>query len=313
MDCIVVCEKSLIWFEEMPVVVGDEPMATGLFCLSIHYIKVTFCYMLFIITFKRPIIEMNDYVFGDDDMIVGICDDEKNVRELIAAYIGKVDDSAEILFFMNGSEVLQYTGQRKKIDILYLDIDLKDSPDGMGVATKLKEKQIKEGNAASALPLIIFITGLPDRMPEAFGVRAFQFLVKPIDEKQFRVVFEQAKKAVFYATKGRKTKSISVSLGGIKRTVLTSDIRFIESNGRKLIIHMKDEVVETYGTTADIMKELDKSFCQVHRSFIVNMNHISDYTRSGIQTTDGESVPMSKYKYKDFVSEYATFLESELC
>ena len=99
------------------MVVGDEPMAAGLFsiCLSIHYIKVTFCYMLFIIIFKRPIIEMNDYVFGDDDMIVGICDDEKNVRELIAAYIGKVDDSAEILFFMSGSEVLQYVGQGKKI------------------------------------------------------------------------------------------------------------------------------------------------------------------------------------------------------
>ena len=31
MDCAVVCEESLIWFEGMPVVVGDEPMAAGLF------------------------------------------------------------------------------------------------------------------------------------------------------------------------------------------------------------------------------------------------------------------------------------------
>jgi len=269
--------------------------------------------MLFIIALERPIIETIDYVHGDDDMIVGICDDEKNVRELIATYIRRVDDTPEILFFNDGTEVLQFVSQGKRIDILYLDIDLKEMPDGMEVAIKLKEKQIKVGNAASALPLIIFITGLPERMPEAFGVRAFQFLVKPIDAKQFGLVFEQAKKAVFCITKGSKAKSISVSFGGIKRTLLIPDIRFIESNGRKLIIHMKDEVVETYGTTADIMKELDKSFYQVHRSFIVNMNHISDYTRSGIQTTDGESVPMSKYKYKDFVSEYAAFLESELC
>ena len=287
-------------------------MAAGLFFLSIHYIKVTFCYMLFIIVFERPIIETSDYVYGEDDMIVGICDDEKNVRELIAAYIGKVDDSTEILFFKNGSEVLKYAEQGKRIDILYLDIDLKESPDGMEVAAKLKEKQIKEGSASSALPLIIFITGLPERMPDAFGVRAFQFLVKPIDEKQFGLVFDQVKKAVFCVTKGSKAKSLFVSFGGLKKTVLIPDIRFIESNGRKLIIHLKDEVVETYGTTADIMKELDKSFCQVHRSFIVNMNHISDYTRSSIQTTDGVFVPMSKYKYKDFVSDYAAFLESEL-
>ncbi len=85
------------------------------------------------------------------------------------------------------------------------------------------------GNAASALPLIIFITGLPERMPDAFGVRAFQFLVKPIDEKQFGLVFDQAKKAVFCVTKGSKVKSLFVSFGGLKRTVLIPDIRFIES------------------------------------------------------------------------------------
>ena len=50
--------------------------------LSIHYTKVTFCYMVFIIAFESPIIEMNDYVYGDDDMIVGICDDEKNVSSV---------------------------------------------------------------------------------------------------------------------------------------------------------------------------------------------------------------------------------------
>lgn len=269
--------------------------------------------MLFTIFFGKPIIEMNDYVYGDDGMIVGICDDEKNVRELIAVYVGKTDDSVEIHFFKNGDEVLQFAKQGKRMDILYLDINLKDSPDGMDVAKTLKEKQIKEGNASSALPFIIFITGLPERMQEAFGVRAFQYLLKPIDERQFRLVFDQARKAVLYTAKSTKNKSLSVSFGGVRRTLSMPDIRFIESNGRKLIIHMKDAVVETYGTTAEIMKELDNSFCQVHRSFVVNMNHISDYTRNSIQTTDGESVPVSKYKYKEFVSAYATFLEREIC
>ena len=30
-DCVVVCEESLIWFEGMPVVVGDELMTAGIF------------------------------------------------------------------------------------------------------------------------------------------------------------------------------------------------------------------------------------------------------------------------------------------
>ena len=40
-------------------------------------------------------------------MIVGICDDEKNVRELIEAYIRKIDDSCTILHFENGESVLR--------------------------------------------------------------------------------------------------------------------------------------------------------------------------------------------------------------
>jgi len=38
-DCTVVCEKSLIWFEGMPVVVGDEPMTAGLFLLILETFK----------------------------------------------------------------------------------------------------------------------------------------------------------------------------------------------------------------------------------------------------------------------------------
>lgn len=33
-DCVELCEESLIWFEGVPVVVGDEPMAAGFFCVS---------------------------------------------------------------------------------------------------------------------------------------------------------------------------------------------------------------------------------------------------------------------------------------
>jgi hypothetical protein len=37
-DCTVVCEESLIWFEGLPVVVGDEPMAAGLFlCVNLPF------------------------------------------------------------------------------------------------------------------------------------------------------------------------------------------------------------------------------------------------------------------------------------
>ena len=243
-------------------------------------------------------------------MFIGICDDESTARNLIEAYIRQIDDSDTIYHFRNGDEVLGFVRKGKKLDILYLDIDLEHSPDGMEVASKIKKRQIEEGSGASALPLIIFITGLPERMPEAFGVRAFQFLVKPIEKKEFKLVFHQAKKAVQYAPRAKRGHSISVSSNGVKRTIAVADIYYIESSGRKLIFHLKDEMVDIYGKIADINEEIDDAFCQIHRSFIVNMRYIKDYTRTGVQIDSGANVPMSKYKYRDFVREYALYLEN---
>lgn len=245
-------------------------------------------------------------------MIIGICDDEKNVRSVIESYIRKVDDACNILHFANGEEVLKYVGQGKRLDVIYLDIDLKGSPDGMEVASRLKSKQIERGIGASALPLIIFVTGIPERMPEAFGVRAFQFLVKPIEEKIFYSVYEEAKKAAQNAPKAHQNKRISVNSKGVKSTIIISDILYIESKGRKMVFHTKSKPFEIYGTVADIRKELDESFYQIHRSFIVNMSYITDYTRNSVKMTTGIIVPMSKHKYGEFVRDYALFLENEL-
>lgn len=46
-DCVVVCEESLIWFESVPVVVGDEPMTAGLFLWE-KFTQNPLCFMPFV-------------------------------------------------------------------------------------------------------------------------------------------------------------------------------------------------------------------------------------------------------------------------
>ena len=47
---------------------------------------------------------------------------------------------------------------------------------------------------------------------------------------------------------------------GVTYTLRNEDIDYIESLGRKLIIHLKNEGIETYGKISDIANELDDSF-----------------------------------------------------
>ncbi len=246
-------------------------------------------------------------------MVIGICDDEKNTRDLIERYIRTDDEYSIINHFQTGEEVLGYYKQGGNLDVLYLDIDLKCSPDGMKVAEDLKKKYIEEGRGASETPFIIFVTGLPERMPEAFGVRAFQFIVKPIEEKQFKFVFAQVQKAVSQTVEKRKFKFLTVNSSGTTKTINLTDIVYIESIGRKLSIHLVNTVVEIYGKFEDVKGKLDETFILVHRSFIVNMRYISDYTRKDIRMISGDLIPLSKYKCRHFVDGYADFLEREIC
>ena len=54
-------------------------------------------------------------------MRIAICDDEKNIRELIANKVAKQYPDAEIIFFQSGEELLLVD---ESIDILFLDIQM---------------------------------------------------------------------------------------------------------------------------------------------------------------------------------------------
>ena len=124
-------------------------------------------------------------------MNIAVCDDEENIRYLIKRLIEKQDVSCQIMEFSSGEELLQFWEQedREQLDILFLDISM-DGTDGMETAERVRDwKEEREEPLWGSLPLLIFVTGYPEYMPKAFSVSAFQYLVKPIDEKEFEDVF----------------------------------------------------------------------------------------------------------------------------
>ena len=87
----------------------------------------------------------------------------------------------EIYFrtFSSGEELLSYDGQ---IDILFLDIQMKGM-DGMETARKLRAFKFRG--------FLIFITVLKEMVFQSFEVQAYDYLVKPVEEKQFEKTMER--------------------------------------------------------------------------------------------------------------------------
>lgn len=256
----------------------------------------------------------NDFS-GEDNLKIAICDDEENMRCLIKKLIGRQDGSFSIMEFSSGGEFLQFWKQegRERIDILFLDISM-DGVDGMEVAKQIRAwKEEREEPLWGSLPLLIFVSGYSEYMPKAFSVNAFQYLVKPIGEEEFAQVFSQALRECRYldAKKEAEPRRIPVRRGKITRNVSVDDISYIESRNRKIMIVMREEEIECYGKIGEMEEELQKSFFRIHKGYLINMRFVERYSRTEVRMKDGARLPISKYKYQDFVKAYLEYIAEE--
>ncbi len=275
-------------------------------------------------------------------MNIAICDDEKYVRSFIRKLIERQGLDCEIREFSSGEELLQSqgldSGRRKfsseeellqsqelmgntgeissqkehpeAIDILFLDISMEDI-DGITVAKQLRKQAGEQGKAVwGSLPLLIFVTGYPEYVMEAFAVHAYQFLVKPVDEKEFAAVFEQAVQEC-RILKGRKQempKELLIHKGNTTRKVLEEDIYYVESSNRKVILCLNCEKIIYYGKISRLEEELPENFFRVHKGYLVNMKYVERYSRTEVWMKNGDKLLISRYKYQEFVKAYLKYI-----
>lgn len=248
-------------------------------------------------------------------MNIAVCDDEENIRIYIKKLIEMQDADCLIMEFSSAGELLQFWQQedREQIDILFLDISM-DGTDGMEAAEQIRKWKEEQGEAVwGSLPFLIFVTGYPEYMPKAFSVNAFQYLVKPIDEKEFEDVFAQAVREYRYleAKKNTEPREILVRNGNVTRKVLADDIYYIESSNRKIIVFMKSEKIECYGKIGELENELIEGFFRIHKGYLVNMKYVERYSRTEVLMKNGSNLLISKYKYQDFIKAYLGYISED--
>lgn len=250
-----------------------------------------------------------------EQLHIAICDDEENGRIYMRKLIQKQAVSCKMTEFSSGEELLEYQNQEdaESIDILFLDISMGDG-DGITVARKLRSRMESRQEAVwGSLPLLIFVTGYTEYMPEAFEVNAFQYILKPIRENDFSKVFAQAVREYqrLKIKKQIEPKEILVRNGGTTRRVPVDDIYYIESRSRKVILYLKYERIEYYDKIRKLEEELQPDFFRIHRGYLINMRYVEQYDRTEVRMKNGDSLLISKYKYQDFVKGYLEYISEE--
>nr|WP_300766747.1 LytTR family DNA-binding domain-containing protein [uncultured Acetatifactor sp.] len=235
---------------------------------------------------------------------IAICDDEQNIRSYLAALIRGEDSSCRISEYASAEA---YLAAGEDYDLLLLDIELgggagsPGSMDGMALARRLRSLP------PDRQPLIIFVTGYESYVYQAFDVEAFQYLVKPVDEGRFADVFRRAAEKLSVLEKQRR-RTLLVQYAGASRVIPLENIRYVESRGHKLLLHLKEGTVEYYGKIGELELELGGQFARIHKGYLVNLRHVEEYARGQVTLTDGEKLVISKYKYDAFVKQHLRFL-----
>lgn len=230
-------------------------------------------------------------------MKIAVCDDDKAAREHIVSLIKEQIQDAEIVTFAAGEEMLKV---QSDFDISFLDVEMREVS-GMDVADHIRQEE--QGSKKS---IIIFVTGYEKYMNSAFDVSAFHYLLKPIDEEKFRNVFRRALKEL-HAAEERTNRYILVRNSGARQKVYIKDIYYIESANKKVIIHTKAGVLDSYGKMDELEKTMGRCFYRCHRCYLVNMEKIVSYNADTIKVANGDKLILAQKKYNDFIKQYMKY------
>lgn len=173
------------------------------------------------------------------------------------------------------------------VDLLFLDIEM-PGENGFQLLDQLPYK-----------PKVILTTSNTDHAYAGFEYKVNDFLKKPFTYQRFTEAAQKLKpslQAVAHSTKPtiNKNDSIYIKTEGNLLKLKNEEILYIESMGDYVKFVTKTKKHLTHHTIKGLEQKLNQDvFMRVHRSYLVNLNAISDLIENSLYI-DGKEIPVSK-------------------
>ena len=233
-------------------------------------------------------------------MKVGICDDEmcfiETIRHLIGEWSRENAVPVTIYEFTNGDDLIK-AHQEQCMDLIILDV-IMPLLNGIDTARELRLSDMK-------VP-IIFLTSSREFAVESYDVRAFHYLMKPVDAAMFYKVMDR-----FLAECKAKKETVFVRIAGGNCNITLDEVEVLEAQNKQVVLYFVNgttlEIKELFSECANVFT-LEKGFYRCHRSYIVNMNYIEQFTKTQVITKGGVQVPISRSNYVAFKEAYFCYM-----
>lgn len=240
-----------------------------------------------------------------------IIDDEPDCVQSLARDLTKYCEGLEIVAQCEGAKDGIRAINAHKPDVVFLDIDM-PGINGFELLELIPEVDFE----------VVFTTAYDEYALQAFRISAVDYLLKPIDPE---ALIKSVEKVRMLRDKGNARKQIRFLMQQLKdqrnnaihRIALPTsegldfidleDILYCESDGAYTFVHLSNGSRKLISKTLKFLEDIlcDFQFLRVHKSYIVNMNYVSKYSRGsgGLLTMkNGAQIKVSRSKKEELLS-----------
>lgn len=234
-------------------------------------------------------------------------DDEPLALRQISGYIGKIP-FLELVATFSSAVMAQEWLANNETDLIFVDINM---PDMTGVEFV---------QSLDAKSMVIFTTAYAEYAIEGFKLSAIDYLLKPFGLQDITRASEKALSLYeLLQLQGQlggdnpqddgsaeSTEEGVLSVHADRKTHLVkmSSIVYLESAGEYVRLHLTDGTsLVTLFRLKNMESELQSSqFMRVHRSYIINLSHISGYTKGRVFLSNDDYVPIGENYKEQFLN-----------
>ena len=235
---------------------------------------------------------------------IAICDDEGWSAEQITNFVREYlhhhpELSGQIHTFQRGQELLCQAEEAGGFDLYLLDIIM---PGLDGIQTGQQLRQLGDGGE------IVYLTTSPDYAVDSYSVRAFFYLLKPLEKGRLFEVLDAAVKKL----NDRRSKAVLIATKDGPRRLLLDQILYVERVGRSLRYFCSGGTVDSMSLRVPFHAAVepllaDPRFCQCGSSFAFNLQHVTGVSGQEVLLDSGGAAAIPRASVAPFKHAWGRF------
>ncbi len=216
-----------------------------------------------------------------------ICDDDSafaaSLSSLLSRSFAERGAECHVTYYPDPAQTLSALERGERCELIFQDI-LFGEEKGIRFGRLLRERNWDLD--------LVFVTSSAQYAVAGYDAHPLHYLLKPLRPEQLEEVLDR-----FLERRAPQMLSLTTPQGTVRLPV--TDAMFFEVYNHVVRLRLRDGSESAWrATLQDLERELPVGrFARVHRSYLVNLEHIAVLGRDRLRLSTGDMVPMSRADY----------------